>query len=316
MSLSWPGALRSPKIKAAEGGIKRWGFLQRGMSSGKGSQQPVSLCSSRRELCPWCSGKAGIWDGRRGNPRGWSNPCPLSLPAARTASSPSPAGAGRGTRDPLQGQGSPPSPHPWRQQVPTTPRAPGLAANPGEQSPPGARRGRPHPSGGRSARKGQTPHPGPSGTPARHSGDAARGALPARLSRRSPARAPPSRARTGAGPPGPAIPPSPPHSPRGAATSPCRAGVGTAPAREGGRGREGAAAAPSVPLHVPGAGQPRKRGRGGGGGHGATSDPAAEVVGARARRERARAAREEPLLPAGGRCLRDRGAVTKSHRID
>lgn len=141
---------------------------------------------------------------------------------------------------------------------------------------------RPPPSlGGTERSDGANPAPRPLGHPAQ------RGCGP-RSAPRPPqppltVRAPPSRARTGAGPPGPAIPPSPPHSPRGAATSPCRAGVGAAPAREGGRGREGAVAAPSVPLHVPGAGQPRKRGRGGGGGHGATSDPAAEVAGARAR---------------------------------
>lgn len=216
-----------------------------------------------------------------------------------------PAGAAGGTRDLLQGQGTPH--HPIHGQpmggVNCKPRrGPGLGPTRASTRPPGQGEAAAIPREGKNPRKGQTPHPPGSPRPGqRGCGPRSGQALPARLGRPSRARAPPSHARAGAGPSVPAIPPSPPHSPRGAATSPCRAGVGAAPAREGGRGREGAAAAPSVPLHVPGAGQPRKRGRGGGGGHGATSHPAAEVAGARARawRERARAAREEPVPLAG-----------------
>lgn len=167
--------------------------------------------------------------------------------------------------------------------------------------PPGQGEAAPIPRGETAHGKGAST--APRAPPAQGRGDAAHGAgkRPPPASAAPHSRGPhPALPVPGRDPSSPPSPLSPPHSPRGAATSPCRAGVGAAPAREGGRGREGAAAAPSVPLHVPGAGQPRKRGRGGGGGHGATSHPAAEVAGARARRERARAAREEPLPLAGG----------------
>lgn len=51
VSLSWPGALRppSPKIKATEGGINRWGFLYRGTSCGGDCQQPASISAAVRE---------------------------------------------------------------------------------------------------------------------------------------------------------------------------------------------------------------------------------------------------------------------------
>lgn len=118
VSLSWPGALRSPKIKAIEGGINRQGFLQREMSSGKGCQQPVFLCSPRQELCPWRRGKAGIWDSRRGGIPGdgassaphLPHRCRGSFPWVG-ASSPSPAWGHTGL--PSKGRGCPPSPHPW-----------------------------------------------------------------------------------------------------------------------------------------------------------------------------------------------------------
>lgn len=155
MSLSWPGALRSQKIIGIEGGINRWRFLQRGMSPGKGCQQPVSLCSSRRELCPWRRGKAGIRDSRRGAIPGDGASCaphvpPCGrrlLPMQGERAAPRPAGAAGGhTGPPHKGRG-PPSPHPWAacggSELQTTPRArPG--PNAGEQMAPGARRGRRH----------------------------------------------------------------------------------------------------------------------------------------------------------------------------
>lgn len=298
------------------------------MSSGKGCQQPVSLCSSRRELCPWCRGKAGIWDSRRGGIPGDGASCGPHLPhccrrlfpvGEGERAAPHPPGQSRGCwgghgtpfqppHHPIHGQHMggmnckrPPEGQAWGE--------PGRANAPrGKGRPPAPVGGKHPPEGGKHLPPGH-PQPRAAGMRPTEPANAPRPAQPPRTGV-GPTQPCPYRGGT----PLPAIPPSPPHSPRGAATSPCRAGVGAAPAREGGRGREGAAAAPSVPLHVPGAGQPRKRGRGGGGGHGATSHPAAEVAGARA--AGARPGRTGGTTAGGGeegRCLREYGAVTESH---
>lgn len=310
MSLSWPGALRSPKIKATEGGIKRWGFLQRGMSSGKGCQQPVSLCSSRRELCPWCRGKAGIWEGRRGGIPGDGASCAPHLPRSCGRLLPEPEqgraaphrpGHSRGdTGPPSKGRSAPHHPihgHHSGTELQTSPRGPGLGANPGEQTLPRGK-GRPPPSLGE--------NPPPLG----HPQPRAAGMRPKeRTNAPGPARPP----LTGAGPTQPSphwggTPPCPP-SPlpssltagRGELPVPGGGGGGSCAggrAGEGGRGRRRLRQCRSMARDS--AGQPRKRGRGGGGGHGATSHPAAEVAGARARAAGARPGGAGGTTASGG----------------